>query len=175
MFAPKSDSRKTAGPSDRPARKKSSALPPRPARRATRPIASTAARYAKTTDAAIIRVRGEPASSAARSTRARATAPTCRRRDRRGRWAGTRTRAAVRAARTRFLDGARRARPRRRPPTWALYYAMIMLDSWVQEIIDWHFDPATGSPFWLDYATKNGWDPRRDVKTFADLKKFGEF
>src|ERR1043166_4619176 len=49
------------------------------------------------------------------------------------------------------------------------------LDDWVREVVDWHFDPATGCPFWLDFAAKAGWDPRRDVKGFADLKKFPEF
>jgi phenylacetate-coenzyme A ligase PaaK-like adenylate-forming protein len=49
------------------------------------------------------------------------------------------------------------------------------LDEWVREIVDWHFDPATGSPFWLDFANKAGWDPRRDVKGFSDLAKFPEF
>jgi hypothetical protein len=44
MFAPKSDSRKTTGPSERPARKKSSASGWREVARATRPIDSTAAR-----------------------------------------------------------------------------------------------------------------------------------
>jgi len=49
------------------------------------------------------------------------------------------------------------------------------LDDWVREVVDWHFDPATGSPFWLDFARKAGWDPRREVKGFADLHKFPEF
>src|SRR5829696_4575110 len=49
------------------------------------------------------------------------------------------------------------------------------LDRWVREVVDWHFDPATGSPFWLDFAKKAGWDPRRDVRTFGDLHCFGEF
>jgi hypothetical protein len=26
------------------------------------------------------------------------------------------------------------------------------LDAWVREVVDWHFDPATGTPFWLDFA-----------------------
>ena len=30
------------------------------------------------------------------------------------------------------------------------------LDAWVREIVDWHFDPATGSPFWLEFARKAG-------------------
>jgi len=49
------------------------------------------------------------------------------------------------------------------------------LDAWVREVIDWHFDPATGCPFWLDYAKTAGWDPRKEVKGFADLARFPEF
>jgi phenylacetate-coenzyme A ligase PaaK-like adenylate-forming protein len=49
------------------------------------------------------------------------------------------------------------------------------LDIWVREIVLWHFDPATGSPFWLEYAAKLGWDPRAEINTFADLKKLGPF
>jgi len=49
------------------------------------------------------------------------------------------------------------------------------LDAWVCEVVSWHFDPATGCPFWLDYAKKLGWDPRREVRGFADLKRFGLF
>src|SRR6187399_281606 len=49
------------------------------------------------------------------------------------------------------------------------------LDRWVREVVDWHFDPATGCSFWLDFAKKAGWDPRREIRTFADLQRFGEF
>jgi hypothetical protein len=49
------------------------------------------------------------------------------------------------------------------------------LDRWVREVVDWHFDPVTGTPFWLDFAKKAGWDPRREVRTFADLQRLGEF
>ncbi|HEV3215597.1 MAG TPA: hypothetical protein VGZ27_07730 [Vicinamibacterales bacterium] len=49
------------------------------------------------------------------------------------------------------------------------------LDAWVREVVDWHFDPASGCPFWLDYARKAGWDPRREVKGFADLERFVSF
>ena len=41
--------------------------------------------------------------------------------------------------------------------------ARTRLDAWVREIVAWHFDPATGCPFWLDYASKLGWDPRREI------------
>ena len=50
-----------------------------------------------------------------------------------------------------------------------------MLDAWVREVVDWHFDPATGCPFWLEYAKKAGWDPRKEIKTFADLHRFEPF
>ena len=49
------------------------------------------------------------------------------------------------------------------------------LDAWLREVVDWHFNPATGCPFWLEHAQKAGWDPRREVKTFADLKRFESF
>ncbi len=49
------------------------------------------------------------------------------------------------------------------------------LDAWVREVIAWHFDPATGCPFWLQWAEKAGWDPRTEVQGFDDLKKFGHF
>lgn len=49
------------------------------------------------------------------------------------------------------------------------------LDAWVREVVEWHFDPATGSPFWLEYASKLSWDPRRDVRTFEDLGRFDPF
>ena len=51
----------------------------------------------------------------------------------------------------------------------------VALDAWVREIVDWHFDPATGCPFWLQRASTLGWDPRREIKTFADLRRFGAF
>ena len=50
-----------------------------------------------------------------------------------------------------------------------------MLDAWVREVVGWHFDPATGCPFWLQWAEKAGWDPRAEVQGFDDLKKFGHF
>jgi phenylacetate-coenzyme A ligase PaaK-like adenylate-forming protein len=49
------------------------------------------------------------------------------------------------------------------------------LDARVREVVAWHFDPATGCPFWLDYAKKLGWDPRREIRSFADLNRFDLF
>jgi phenylacetate-coenzyme A ligase PaaK-like adenylate-forming protein len=53
--------------------------------------------------------------------------------------------------------------------------ARELLDTQVREIVAWHFDPETGSPFWLDYAKKLGWDPRREIKVFGDLMRLGLF
>lgn len=49
------------------------------------------------------------------------------------------------------------------------------LDAHTREIVAWHFDPATGSPFWLEYASKLKWDPRKEIQSYADLEKFGHF
>ena len=46
------------------------------------------------------------------------------------------------------------------------------LDAHVREIVQWHFDPATGSPFWLQYAADRlDFDPRDVVARYDDLKK----
>ena len=49
------------------------------------------------------------------------------------------------------------------------------LDAWVREVVAWHFDPATGCPFWIEYAKKLGWDPRREIRGSDDLKRLGWF
>ena len=49
------------------------------------------------------------------------------------------------------------------------------LDAWTREVVAWHFDPATGTPFWLDYAGRAGWDPRREIRGYADLDRFASF
>ena len=49
------------------------------------------------------------------------------------------------------------------------------LDAWVREIVQWHFDPETGCPFWLEYARNLDWDPRRDIRGYDDLDRFGGF
>ena len=40
--------------------------------------------------------------------------------------------------------------------------AKEQLDAHVRDIVEWHFNPATGSPFWLDFALPSGvigpWD-----------------
>jgi phenylacetate-coenzyme A ligase PaaK-like adenylate-forming protein len=53
--------------------------------------------------------------------------------------------------------------------------AQEQLDAQVRQIVQWHFSPETGSPFWLDWAKKAGWDPAGEVKGFADLLRFPHF
>ena len=49
------------------------------------------------------------------------------------------------------------------------------LDAWTREVVQWHFSPDTGTPFWLDWAAKAGWDPRKEITCYNDLDKFGNF
>jgi hypothetical protein len=49
------------------------------------------------------------------------------------------------------------------------------LDAHVREIIEWHFNPETGCPFWLEKAHEMKLDPRKEIKCFADLNKFDHF
>jgi hypothetical protein len=49
------------------------------------------------------------------------------------------------------------------------------LDAHVRDIVQWHFDPETGTPFWLERAKTFPFNPLKDVKGFDDLKLFGFF
>ncbi len=49
------------------------------------------------------------------------------------------------------------------------------LDEWTREVVQWHFDPETGCPFWLEYAERLDWDPREEIRSFQDLERFGPF
>ena len=49
------------------------------------------------------------------------------------------------------------------------------LDEHVRKIIQWHFNPDTGCPFWLSWAEEAGWDPKREIEGFDDLLKFDHF
>ncbi|MCC6234613.1 MAG: hypothetical protein IT580_18365 [Verrucomicrobiales bacterium] len=56
----------------------------------------------------------------------------------------------------------------------AVTQAKAALDAHLREIIQWHFSPETGSPFWLQWAAKN-WDPRQEIRSFEDVLKFPHF
>lgn len=49
------------------------------------------------------------------------------------------------------------------------------LDSHVREIVQWHFQPETGCPFWLEKARTLDFNPLKDVRGYEDLKLFGHF
>jgi len=53
--------------------------------------------------------------------------------------------------------------------------AKSRLDQQTRETIAWHFDPRTGCPFWLEYASQLKWDPRKEIQCYADLDKFEPF
>lgn len=42
----------------------------------------------------------------------------------------------------------------------------------IRAAIRWHFDPNTGSPFWLERARTFDFDPRSDIRSFEDLRLF---
>ena len=53
--------------------------------------------------------------------------------------------------------------------------ARTQLDAQFVEIVKWHFNPETGTPFWLEKAKTFNFDPLKDVKSFDDIKKFPIF
>ncbi|WP_016907285.1 hypothetical protein [Streptomyces xiaopingdaonensis] len=66
--------------------------------------------------------------------------------------------------------GTLTARLRRRVPELG-----VALDEWTRRMMRWHFDPATGSPFWVARRDRLGFDPVHDLTGFADLHRFGLF
>jgi phenylacetate-coenzyme A ligase PaaK-like adenylate-forming protein len=61
------------------------------------------------------------------------------------------------------------------PDRSTLDSARAQLDEWVRELMEWHFNPETGCQFWVTWAARAGWDPRREVRAYDDLDKFGFF
>jgi hypothetical protein len=49
------------------------------------------------------------------------------------------------------------------------------LDAHVREMVEWHFSPRTGCPFWIDYARRLSFDPREKIESYDDLKHLGHF
>jgi phenylacetate-coenzyme A ligase PaaK-like adenylate-forming protein len=49
------------------------------------------------------------------------------------------------------------------------------LDAHVREIVQWHFNPDTGTPFWLEFAKNLDWDPRKEIQRYEDLDRLGFF
>ena len=40
------------------------------------------------------------------------------------------------------------------------------LDAHVRHVVNCHFDPEKGTPFWLTYAQKLGFDPRQKINGY---------
>jgi phenylacetate-coenzyme A ligase PaaK-like adenylate-forming protein len=53
--------------------------------------------------------------------------------------------------------------------------AQEKLDAHTRECVQWHFNPETGCPFWLNKAKEFDFNPLTDVNCFDDLKKFPLF
>ena len=49
------------------------------------------------------------------------------------------------------------------------------LDKHVVESVEWHFNPETGCDYWIEKAKTLGFDPRKEIKCFEDVKKFPHF
>lgn len=62
-----------------------------------------------------------------------------------------------------------------KPFTEKIKLAKQKLDEHVRAMVQWHFDPKTGSPFWLDFAENLDFDPRTEIGCFDDLKILGHF
>ncbi len=65
--------------------------------------------------------------------------------------------------------------PMQQPLKGHIAAAKARLDAHVREIVAWHFDPATGCPFWLERARTLRFDPRKEIQSYDDLAKFGNF
>ena len=49
------------------------------------------------------------------------------------------------------------------------------LDAHVREMVQWHFSPETGCPFWLEFARRLEFDPRERIHGYDDLKVLRPF
>jgi len=49
------------------------------------------------------------------------------------------------------------------------------LDAWVREVVEWHFRSVDRIALLARVREKGRMDPRREVQTFDDLKRFGSF
>ncbi len=61
------------------------------------------------------------------------------------------------------------------PSDARLLEARERLDAQVREVVQWHFSPETGTPFWLERARQFDFDPLEDVNGVDDLRLFGHF
>jgi hypothetical protein len=60
-------------------------------------------------------------------------------------------------------------------PEQAIQAARDALNAHLREIIQWHFSPETGCPYWLDWMAGAGWDPREEIRGIEDIARFEHF
>ncbi len=48
-------------------------------------------------------------------------------------------------------------------------------EAWLQQMMRWHFDDRTASPYWLRKKQALDFDPISDIRTLDDVKRFGLF
>ncbi len=53
-----------------------------------------------------------------------------------------------------------------------VFMATINFQQHLNEVMNWHFSPETGSPFWLEMRNQLSFDPIKDIRSFADLSLF---
>src|SRR6185436_194339 len=53
--------------------------------------------------------------------------------------------------------------------------ARARLDEHVRAMVAWHFDPATGCPFWLERLAGLGFDSLEEIRGYDELRLFGHF
>ena len=59
--------------------------------------------------------------------------------------------------------------------TDAVAAAKEALDQYTCEMVQWHFSPETGCPYWLDWAKEADWNPLTEVTCFEDMMRFDNF
>src|SRR5258708_32588589 len=50
--------------------------------------------------------------------------------------------------------------------------ARVDSQEFIRAAMEWHFNPETGSAYWLERARSLNFDPRKDVKSVGDLALF---
>ncbi len=57
----------------------------------------------------------------------------------------------------------------------AIFKEGITIESWLQKMLQRHFEPETGSPYWTEKRHELEFDPVKDIRGIEDLKLFGLF
>src|SRR6202035_2303575 len=50
--------------------------------------------------------------------------------------------------------------------------AKVDPEAFIRAAMEWHFNPETGSAYWLERVKSLDFDPRKDIKSIEDLALF---